>query len=187
MKIPKRKPESLKGLEDYINYLDSIKPVKDMVIVEIGCWVGVSTELFAKRFKAVIAIDPFKPTYDTISSQYDMNEVFKEYEKRISKYKNIWTVKKRSVSASKDLKNILYDVNKELGFNLKKIDVVYIDGDHHYNAVKKDIENWKDKAWIVSGHDYENRFPGVIKAVNEVYTKPLRVFNDTTWIGAINV
>jgi len=52
-------------------------------------------------------------------------------------------------------------------------DFIYIDADHAYEAVKKDLENWFPKlrpGGIIAGHDYTDDFfveIGVIKAVDE--------------------
>lgn len=69
----------------------------------------------------------------------------------------------------------------------KKIDVLLIDGDHHYNVVKADIENWVQKCkGIVMFHDYEptqfnlKQFPeleGVKRAVDEYFK------DKHQWIG----
>lgn len=49
---------------------------------------------------------------------------------------------------------------------------VLIDGDHRYEACKADIEAWLPKVkpggWI-AGHDYVDRFPGVVQAVDEAF------------------
>ena len=50
----------------------------------------------------------------------------------------------------------------------KSIDFVYIDADHEYESVRKDIAAWHPKirrGGIISGHDYSSS--GVYKAVNE--------------------
>ena len=50
------------------------------------------------------------------------------------------------------------------------LDAVFIDADHTYDAVKKDIANWMPKirkGGILAGHDYIHTWPGVIQAVNE--------------------
>lgn len=50
------------------------------------------------------------------------------------------------------------------------LDGVFIDADHTYEAVKRDIENWLPKirkGGILAGHDYVHTWPGVIQAVNE--------------------
>jgi len=52
------------------------------------------------------------------------------------------------------------------------LDGVFIDADHEYDAVRRDIENWLPKVrkgGILAGHDYHETWPGVIKAVNEFF------------------
>ena len=58
------------------------------------------------------------------------------------------------------------------------LDLVFIDGDHSYSAVKADIEAWLPKVrkgGVLSGHDYNNTekygdyFKGVDKAVDEIF------------------
>lgn len=50
-------------------------------------------------------------------------------------------------------------------------DLVFIDADHFYGEVRKDIEGWLPKVrtgGILAGHDYNKRsFPGVVMAVDE--------------------
>jgi len=52
------------------------------------------------------------------------------------------------------------------------LDLVFIDGDHSYEAARRDIDIWCMKlkqghGSIICGHDYSSQFPGVIKAVDE--------------------
>lgn len=50
------------------------------------------------------------------------------------------------------------------------LDAVFIDADHTYDAVKRDISNWMPKVrkgGILAGHDYVHTWPGVVQAVNE--------------------
>jgi len=58
-------------------------------------------------------------------------------------------------------------------FEDELLDAVFIDADHTYEAVKKDIENWMPKVrkgGILAGHDYIETWPGVVQAVNEALT-----------------
>ena len=55
-------------------------------------------------------------------------------------------------------------------FEDSSLDGVFIDADHTYEAVKKDIQNWFPKVrkgGILAGHDYIHTWPGVVQAVNE--------------------
>lgn len=54
--------------------------------------------------------------------------------------------------------------------------MVFIDADHSYEGVKEDID-WAVGCGvpIISGHDYSDAHPGVVRAVNERFPDNLRV------------
>ena len=66
-------------------------------------------------------------------------------------------------------------------------DLIYIDGDHSYEAVSSDINtaiNYLNINGILAGHDYNRMTSGVITAVNEIaekLNKTVHVFNDSSW------
>jgi predicted O-methyltransferase YrrM len=63
------------------------------------------------------------------------------------------------------------------------IDVVYIDGDHRYEFVKKDIELWLPKIkrnGIICGHDYNTN--SVKKAIRDTIEEIHRNYIDTSWL-----
>jgi hypothetical protein len=70
--------------------------------------------------------------------------------------------------------------------NLEKeqIDVIYIHANHQYEAVKHHIETaLKIKPKLaIGGHDYTSSFPGVVKAVREIFGQPNFTFEDTSWL-----
>lgn len=52
------------------------------------------------------------------------------------------------------------------------IDFVFVDADHVYESVKKDILAWLPKVkpgGIIAGHDYNKEHPGVLQAVPEIF------------------
>ena len=69
----------------------------------------------------------------------------------------------------------------------ESLDFVFIDGDHSYEAVKQDINDWTPKvrkAGIVSGHDYYNgkyNKMGVIQAVDEFVAQNGYNLQTTDW------
>jgi len=69
------------------------------------------------------------------------------------------------------IKSRTTDFIKELITKNKIVDVVYIDADHSYEAVKQDLNLSYEivkKGGFICGHDYTNHmFPGVVRAVNE--------------------
>jgi hypothetical protein len=84
--------------------------------------------------------------------------------RRLSPYRDrVLIIPRRSVDAAR----VLAD---------RQFDFAYIDGEHSYEAVKEDITAWRGmcKSWI-GGHDYYSRFPGVMRAVNEVFGERARL------------
>jgi predicted O-methyltransferase YrrM len=168
----------LKGFQDFIKHLKATQNLSEFVIVEIGSYTGQSTTMFADEVKIVIAIDPFMNDYDdndvTCHSADIPTEVYTKFLENISPYKNISHIRMTSDDAIKTLENL-------------KVDLVYIDGVHTYDQVKKDIENYKPiikAGGLICGHDYSNEghVAGVYKAVNEAFGKPDLTFIDNSWL-----
>lgn len=76
----------------------------------------------------------------------------------------------------------LYKIIKDLSWNAasnfedESIDFAFLDADHIYTSIKKDILAWLPKikkGGIIAGHDYCNEHPGVIQAVDEIFGEKL--------------
>lgn len=71
----------------------------------------------------------------------------------------------------------------------ESLDFVFIDGNHFYEYVRRDIELWTAKVrpgGIVSGHDYLEESPdgekwGVIRAVREAFGEAVRLEPHYVW------
>jgi hypothetical protein len=136
----------------------------DGVIVEIGVLNGQTTKFILENTKAkVYGIDPIIP--DSMNSALigDENKI-KELEKV---YPNFTFIKDYSY-------NVVENWNKE-------IDYIFIDGDHTYDAVKQDFEQWYPHVkvgGIISIHDSSaNRggpsfWPGPSKLADELILDP---------------
>jgi hypothetical protein len=172
-KVPTRNRQLLAGLIDMINYIDNKFPCKDLTICEIGSWCGSSANEFAKRFKYVFCIDPWEASAE-INTQYNMQFVEDEFDKMKSNHRNITKIKDFSYNVVSQFRNCYFDI-------------VYVDGEHSYEAVKKDIELYLPKTKLfIAGHDYWlKKFPGVVRAVNETVGQPDKVFKDSSWIKRI--
>ncbi len=146
---------------------------KYFIIVEIGSFKGVSTSLFALHAKKIIAIDPYN-SIDTFGQEEleDINFAEKQFDKVKQKYKNIIHIKKPSYEAYKDIED-------------NSADLVYIDGDHRPDAVKKDIELYLPKikkGGFISGHDF---YEYIKDAIIEKIGKPDKIYKDLSWIKKI--
>jgi predicted O-methyltransferase YrrM len=168
------------GLLDFIMYLNTIKHTKKMTILEVGSFVGNSASIFAPHFGHVICVDSWtdKGLSDTARLMWKEQGYTKEileaaFDKAVSGFDNVEKIKGDSVEVGNQ-----FD---------RKVDMVYIDAAHDYESVVNDIAAWRDKATMfMSGHDYwPKRFDGVIKAVNEAFGKPEKVFADNSWLVRI--
>jgi predicted O-methyltransferase YrrM len=170
-----RTEHSKQGLRDMVNFIGKTNDLSKMTMVEIGTYRGDSTIIFAKAFRNVITIDPFKSGIGGINNSVDMNIVYRQYLNNVKGFKNIRLIKDFS-----------YNVVKT--FEDGEIDVVYVDGLHTYKAVKQDTKEWVPKikkGGYITGHDYHlKKFPGVVKAVIECLGK-VKTFKDTSWLSKI--
>jgi len=63
-------------------------------------------------------------------------------------------------------------------------DIGFIDGNHAYEVAKEDMVCWKNlirKGGLLTGHDYSKRFPGVVRAVDEVFGSAAEIFPGAIW------
>ncbi len=94
-------------------------------IVEIGVLFGETTEVILQNSNCpVVGIDPIIP--DSMNEQLIGNE--ESILKLEEKFKNFKFIKDYSSNVAKTWN--------------EKIDYLFIDGDHNYNAVKQDFEDW---------------------------------------------
>ena len=162
--------KSLQGLRDLCKYIGN---TKEMTIIEIGSFAGESAEIFARNFKTVYCVDTWNIENADDVLKTDIYEAEIKFNKIVAKYGNIIKSKYDSL----DLATLI----------TKKFDVIYIDAKHDYNSVKADIKAWEPHITkFITGHDYrKNKFPGVIRAVNEVLGKPDKIFCDFSWVKKI--
>lgn len=152
---------------------------EDPNIVEIGSYRGESTQIINDCFANAIinAIDPYTPyredgsTYDLNKQGLELQEAEVEFDAVCLKFPNI----KKNKAHSLDFVSSVPD---------QSLDFIYIDGDHSYEAVKKDIVAWIPKVKIggvISGHDFSWRT--VQRALWEVFrgNQPNGVFRDSSW------
>lgn len=165
-------PHAKLGLYSLVDYIKQFRKTEEMILAEIGCYVGDSTQIFGKFFKSVIAIDPWKNGYDdsdAASFMHPMHIIERQFDENLKAYPNINKLKLSSEEAVKIC---------------PPIDIVYIDGIHTYEGCKDDIKRWIPlirSGGFLAGHDFQGRFPGVMKAVKEFGT-PDKIFADTSWV-----
>jgi len=150
-----------------ISFLKSHFGNKPLVGCEIGTREGINAARILRtlNIKKLYLIDPYQPYYEplfpeTNSQEYQekiwtqAHELLKPYDDKI-----IW-LRDTSDNAVKD--------------DLDSLDFCYIDGDHSYSQVKRDIENYGPlirKGGVLGGHDFTTTYMGVCKAVIEAKTQ----------------
>lgn len=148
--------------------------------VEIGSWKGKSAAYLAveiinsKKNISLDCIDTWKgsPEHNAYKNIIP-DDLYKLFIKNVSSLLSVINpIKMDSISASKK-----YEDNS--------IDFVFIDANHSYDYVKKDIEAWFPKVktgGVISGHDYHENWPEVIKAVDEFFLGKNVLFSEKCWI-----
>jgi predicted O-methyltransferase YrrM len=133
--------------------------------VEIGVSTGGHSDALLKQtnIETLYSIDPWETNPSLHMGHPAMFDVLHlRVVSRLKRYGN------RSVV----FRNYSYQVVDQ--FADGSLDFVFVDGDHNYGAVKKDLEDWYRKirsGGIMAGDDYATVWPGVPQAVNEFFAK----------------
>ena len=156
------------------HYIDILKERRITgVMAEIGCYAGVSTSIFAEHFDHVIAIDPFEPwkseSKDRTSCKEHLQSGLKQFQRVLEAHKNISHIRLPSEKAA------------EL-FDKDAVDFVYLDANHDYQAVLRDIWLWHRVGKVLGGHDYDHS-GGVTEALDDMEVD-VDVYLDGNWIEA---
>lgn len=165
----------LTGLIKCAEYIKSKTTVDRMV--EIGCYQGESTTIFAHilKPKELYAIDPFKNGYDDTdaSSFSNFEDIFYNFNLRINEFPCIKHISAFSYEA----------VDK---FEDGSLDFVYIDGNHTYEGVLRDIKSYLPKikkSGFISGHDLGKET--VTNAIQDTLGEVDIYFEDSSWIKKV--
>ncbi len=142
--------------------------------VEVGVFQGEFSELLLKTWESskLTSVDPWKefPTedyVDTCNCSQDQHE---------SNYSCTAARLEPFGLRSHILRTTSVDASSQ--FETGSLDFVYLDAQHHYEAVRDDIDLWHSKVrsgGVIGGHDYlDGRLPsglyGVKRAVTEFTT-----------------
>ena len=171
-------------------YLAASRLPAGACIAEIGSWVGVGTCYLAAGLRAggggrVYAVDTFQGTTLDPKSQPawaasvakmggSTLPLFRAHVGRFGLEGLVMPIESPSVAAA-------------AGYDGPPIDLLFIDGDHVYEAVRSDFEAWWPKVrpdGLVMFHDYDDRHPGVRRFVGEALLGPLRGLA-TTQVGGL--
>jgi predicted O-methyltransferase YrrM len=158
--------ENLEGQFTFqILYSNMVNKFNNAKFVEIGAWKGKSAVFMAEKIKESGKNIQFW-SVDT-------------FEGPLLEAKNIEPIKNF-------LHTIVGDSSKVHDqFEDESLDFVFIDGDHSYNGVKKDLKGWFPKiknGGIIAGHDYFEPSCGVRQAVDEYFSFGAQPYEGGCWI-----
>ena len=165
------------GLQELVAWAD---PRPDAHLVEIGSYAGESAAIFRMtgRFQRITCVDVWSnPTTKLAERYFDVRARGFDLEK--------WRMD--SAVAAQAIEDA-------------SLDLVYIDAWHHYDDVIRDIQAWRSKiraGGVLAGHDYglgagpesvpdhevepHRCWPDVVRAVDDSFGIPHRVFRDDSW------
>lgn len=139
------------------------------VCLEIGAFYGRSTLALAEVAKEVYTIDTFKVSGDGTTQLEDFT-ILKDFQSNTEGWNNIKVLIGRS-----------YDIVPGLG---EIFDLIFIDGSHFYEDVRRDIEIcWfkLKQGGVMVFHDY-NGWLDVNKAVDERFEKVNGPVGSLVWV-----
>jgi hypothetical protein len=134
------------------------KDKKDLVGAEIGVYLGHNSFNIMKNLpmKKLYLIDPYEPWMENGIMHVEPT-LEKKAKRRMRDYRGkVAWIKKPSFDAVTYIPNDL--------------DFIYIDGNHDYEYIKKEIDLYYPKiksGGVIAGHDCSTSFLGIIKAVTD--------------------
>lgn len=157
-------------------------------VCEVGVWKGETSFDVLKNcnsIKQYFMVDPL--SYESNNFYYDNSN--EDFPKMMSNNQYICSMgedpktKQQLDKIFNDISKVLENINNAVfyreeslkaveRFDDNELDLVFIDAIHLYEEVKKDISAWMSKVkngGILCGDDYIEGFPGVIRAVDEMF------------------
>jgi hypothetical protein len=141
-------------------------------IVEVGSFKGRSARAMADNTNGKLTcIDPWNGLVE-----------FKGYKKEVNGYTPEFIAFKKNLEDHILSGKVDYYKGKFQDFYIPYPDMVFIDAIHEYDSVIEDITHslkLMGKHGLICGHDYADYWPGVIKAVDEIF--PNKQVEETIW------
>jgi predicted O-methyltransferase YrrM len=161
-------------------YLTASRLPADACVVEIGSWVGVGTCYLACGLRAgrggrVYAVDTYRGSTLDAKSQA-------AWAASVTKLGGSTLPLLRKHVAAFGLEDLVVPIEADsvraaAQWTGAGIDLLYIDGDHLYEAVRADFESWWPRVkpdGVMIFHDYDDRHPGVKRLIDEVRAGPVK-------------
>lgn len=191
--------DALPGWFDFDDIYDqAVEEAKDGAgIVEVGVAFGRSIAYLTrkvidskKKNVCVYGVDPFVD--DWVGHGADAHQTWgaehAEWARGLGGPFNAFCHGMRE-HASEELERIAilrtYSAHAVHMFEERSLDLVFIDGDHSYEAVQEDIEVWLPcirPGGVIAGHDYTANFPGVQRAAQEAFGDRIVTRRSSWWV-----
>jgi predicted O-methyltransferase YrrM len=158
----------------FLFQLASDAPV-DAQVVEVGSWMGASTCFLAAGLKGtgakVYAVDNFQGLSTCGEDAAWYNRHFQKLgaQSTLDIFKGNFTALGLSARAAPVVSDSLAAA-QSLAAKRGTIDLIFIDGDHSYEACKADIAAWAPlvkRGGVIAFHDFGSRASGVTQAIFE--------------------
>lgn len=143
------------------------KLINAKTYLEIGVHNGssMSYTLFDNPSLKCVGVDLFENTISRYSHDHlALNRTLKNITK-VGNEKNTITLVQGNSSSPETMERVKVNLDN------RKVDLLFIDGDHSYRGIKSDFVNYAElvrKDGIVVIDDYNNRYPEIIKFCQEI-------------------
>jgi predicted O-methyltransferase YrrM len=160
-------------------YRSLVSAIRSGIVVEVGVWKGRSLSAILDTCRAnrnrLYAIDTWKPDLRDAGYQeaavHDVEAIFVRNLCLLGHHATVEIIREDSVRASNQ-------------FPDRSVDLVFLDADHSYESVRKDLLAWFPKVaqnGVLCGHDYTTR-PGVRRAVDEMFGPCAALPGGSIWV-----
>lgn len=145
--------------------------------VECGAWLGRSSAFICDLLKGRALV--------RIVDHWKGSESEREHAHKLASEANLFHLFKENMG-DRDFVPIINDSETaaKMYFGYNSCDVVFIDMEHTLEAVTRDIKIWLPKVKVggyIAGHDYNEVWPGVVKAVQRKFHGRILVIGNC-WI-----
>lgn len=140
---------------------------KDSVGAEIGVYKGEMSKMILSKceIQHLYMIDPYESGYTNFTESTDGN--LKKMNSRFKQVSHFFA--KQHPDKSTFIREKSEDAHSKVPNDL---DFIFIDGNHAYEYVMKDLQLWVPKVksgGLVIGDDWQGGFPGVVRAVQDYF------------------
>lgn len=142
--------------------------------LEVGSWKGLSSGIIARHTDVLYCVD----TWAGCNSEPDMQR-----EAQADPIFPVFVNNMQALGVAEKIKPLMMSSDEaKLIFKKDHLNFIYIDGDHSYEQIKKDLDWWDYlcKHGILAGHDYDSTHSEVMKAVGERFGSKVAVINKTS-------